>query len=99
MNNFTLVGYLVSYHNDVFSKGKDLLENKMCFAYDNTEISQDVGRGGCGSNKFVFALLDWTSNASSARRVQYQLNGDQLKENDKLTKRKWRDEFGSEWTE
>ena len=46
MNNFTLVGYPVSYHNGVFSKGKDLLENKMCFAYDNTEISKDVGRGG-----------------------------------------------------
>ena len=79
MNNFTLVRYPVAYHYDVFSKEKDSLENKICFAYDNTKISKDVGRGGYGSNKFVFAILDWTSNASSACRVQYQLNGGQLK--------------------
>jgi hypothetical protein len=46
-------------HEDFFdeSGSKSSLENKRCFV--NKEVQGSVGRGGMGSNVFVYALLDW----------------------------------------
>ena len=63
-NKFTLVAYPCGYHFDVFDKKAHSLENKICFSFDTTlnKDNSDIGRGGNGCNKFVFAILDWTNN-------------------------------------
>ena len=62
-NKFTLVAYPCGYHYDVFDKKAFSLENKICFSYDieMNNNNNDIGRGGHGIQKFVFAILDWTS--------------------------------------
>lgn len=56
---YTLVQHCVGMHEDFFdeSGSKSSLENKRCFV--NKEIQGSMGRGGMGSNVFVYALLDW----------------------------------------
>lgn len=56
---YTLVQHCVGMHEDFFdeSGSKSSLENKRCFV--NKEVQGSVGRGGMGSNVFVYALLDW----------------------------------------
>ena len=67
-NHYTLVAYHVSYHYDVFKKGEHSLENKICFEFDLEDGKIDIGRGGSGPTKFVFALLDWINPKSTASR-------------------------------
>lgn len=57
---YTLVQHCVGMHEDFFdgSGSKSSLENKRCFV--NRDIQgTNIGRGGMGSNVFVYALLDW----------------------------------------
>ena len=63
-NKFTLVAYPCGYHYDVFDKKAHSLENKICFSYDAclNNNCKEIGRGGDGNGKFVFAILDWTSH-------------------------------------
>ena len=92
-NHYTLVAYPVSYHYDVFRKGEHSLE-KNCFKFDLAENQVDIGRGGRGADVFVFSLLDWTNSRSTAsRRLQYQIAGGKLTENERLTKEKWNTKF------
>ena len=67
-NKYTLVTHAVGYHYDVFGKGVNLLENKVCFSLNTTEACTDIGRGGCGIGKFVFAILDWRGQ-NHARKI------------------------------
>ena len=95
-NQFTLVAYPVSYHYDSFGNGRHSLENKLCFNYTNDATESEIGRGGSGGSQFTFALIDWSKSISnSARRLQYQSVGGQLKNNEKLTRAKWVNMFGS----
>ena len=95
-NQYTLVAYPVSYHYDVFKKGEHSLENKICFEFDLEDGKIDIGRGGSGPTKFVFALLDWTNSKSKAsRRLQYQITGGELQAKERLTNQKWESHFGS----
>ena len=94
-NHYTLVAYPVSYHFDIFKKGEHSLENKTCFCFNLYDDHINVGRGGSGHTKFVFALLDWTNSKSgAARRLQYQITGGELKVNERLTDQKWKSHFG-----
>ena len=70
-NKYTLVTHAVGYHNDVFGKGVNSLENKVCFSFNQKEACTDIGRGGCCIGKFVFAILDWrgTKHARKIDRV------------------------------
>ena len=63
-NNFTLVEYPCGYHFDIFDKKSCSLENTICFSFDTTlnKDNSDIGQGGNGCNKIVFAILDWTNN-------------------------------------
>ena len=56
-NHHTLVQHPVGYHFDKFHGNKPKLENRMCFI--DSEVDDDVGRGGAGPSKFVWALTDW----------------------------------------
>ena len=59
--------------------------------------NNNIGRGGSGKDTFVFALLDWTDSQSvAAWRIQYQIMGDELTGNQRLSKLKWRRTFGSD---
>ena len=56
----TLVTHPVGYHVDVFSNGvTSRLENKICFDIPASRKTGSVGRGGAGSGRFVFAIIDW----------------------------------------
>jgi len=61
-NKYSLVAYPVAYHYDKFDSGKASLENKICFSF-KSKNNNDLGRGGDGNGKFVFAILDWTNKA------------------------------------
>ena len=64
----------MSSHYDVFRKGEHSLENKLCFKFDLEDNGFDIGRGGSGTEVFVFALLDYTHSISTAsHRLQYKL--------------------------
>ena len=70
---YTLVAHPVGMHKDSFGtysifdeklkKKKRLpnfsLENKTCFIW-HSACPGDIGRGGQGGSRFVWALLDWT---------------------------------------
>ena len=71
---YTLVAHPVGMHTDWFGTKKIedkenpdkkisvpnySLENKTCFILPRTRPG-DMGRGGQGCSKFVWALLDWT---------------------------------------
>ena len=68
---FTLVCHPVGLHLDVLSDKLPLLENIICFSFDNNTEYLDSfrGRGGCGQGKYVFALLDWTGVQVRRRQV------------------------------
>ena len=54
---FTKNCYPVAYHEDNFSKcGVSRIEAKTCFVDNSRDVSNGVGRGGCG-NKYVFSFL------------------------------------------
>lgn len=65
MNKYTNVSHSVGMHLDVV--GTPSLENKACFIVQGRGPS--MGRGGAGSGKFVFALLDWGIAKSPTREV------------------------------
>ena len=66
-NIFSIVGYPVGYYFDVFKGGCVSLENKVCFAIDMNNNEFNIGRGGGGVHKFVFAILDHSSNGTRLR--------------------------------
>ncbi len=60
-NKHTLVQHPVGFHQDVFKKGKQCLENKFCFVVHGNHKDDPMGRGGQGMSKFVVAILDWAN--------------------------------------
>jgi len=67
----------------------------MTFDIDLKVGNSNIGRGGCGETKFVFALLDWTnSGANSTRQNQYIAPGGNLPKGAKLTQSMWIEQFG-----
>ena len=83
-NLYSLVAYPVGYHYDVFKDGQYCLENKICFSFPSEKL-YDIGRGGCGSDRFVFAILDWTNSRAGKRRCEYINNGGVLRPGQSLT--------------
>ena len=73
-NKFTIVAYPVAYHYDVFKQNQHSLENKICLSFPS-DCRGNIGRGGDGINRWVFALLDWTNTNSGRRRSTYRANG------------------------
>ena len=72
LNKHTMVAYAVGYHRDVFADKKAALENRICF--ENCRMSQAaggpaLGRGGAGSGKYCWALLDWPTKAADRRKA------------------------------
>jgi len=63
--NCTLMRHPCGRHHDVFSNGIASLENRICFScpLDNKEKNSTgtarYGRGGAGTERYTFALLDW----------------------------------------
>ena len=92
-NLYTLVAYPCNYHYDVFKKGQYSLENKICFSFYSD--SNDIGRGGNGPCRYVFALLDWTNSGSGRRRRQYIASGAELSDNQVVTRARWERQFGN----
>ena len=67
--NYTLVMHPVGRHYDVFADNKPSLENRICFCLDKmSDYTMMYGRGGCGLNKFCFAILDWRSSDQKQNR-------------------------------
>jgi hypothetical protein len=60
-NQHTLVQHPVGFHRDIFRDGKECLENKICFVLDGQHVSDPMGRGGRGHDKFVVVFLDWAN--------------------------------------
>lgn len=90
-NMHTKVQHPVGAHQDSFGKSKEeddpdfkfkiySLENKICFHHPRLFDRYGIGRGGAGPGKFVFAILDWQSSQSGARRraVRNNLPADQV---------------------
>ena len=94
-NKFSMVGYPVGYHYDIFIKGVKSLENKICFSYELAKDELNIGRGGGGSQKFDFALLDHSDARYRRRRAQYVAAGGQLGYNQRLTQDMWMQQFGT----
>ena len=72
--NYTLVMHPVGRHYDVFADDCSSLENRVCFELQNVRTKLSVlpyGRGGCGLNKFCFAILDWETAHKRKRAVWY----------------------------
>jgi hypothetical protein len=62
-NKVTLITHPVGYHRDSYGKGnKQGFENRLCLVSADSKKNQGLGRGGAGPNKYVIALLDWTSS-------------------------------------
>ena len=57
-NRYSMVGYYVGYHVDVFNGGRHSLENKICFALDLENNESNISHGYDGEKKFIFDLLD-----------------------------------------
>ena len=60
--NYTIVMHPVGRHHDVFADNLPSLENRVCFCVDKVRTKLSVlpyGRGGCGVDRFCFAILDW----------------------------------------
>ena len=84
-NRYSLVGYPVGYHVDVFNEGNHSLESKICLSMDVIPVC-NIGRGAGGESKFVFALLDWrNSSGSSTRLNQYVAAGGILTHGSRLS--------------
>ena len=73
---YTAVYHAVGLHRDKFKNDTGSLENKVCFKLKQAQVPQRMlknthsyGRGGGGSDEFVFALLDWSCGQRSRRRV------------------------------
>ena len=94
-NKFSLVAYPVSYHFDTFIDGCMSLENKICFGFNITDGSNNIGRGGGGKSKFVFALLDHSDSRYRRRRQQYVAAGGDLEHGQRLTQEMWVNRFGT----
>ena len=75
--NFTLIMHAVGRHLDFFSESKPSLENRVCFSFDLNKQGQSgvgstgsgYGRGGAGTERFCYALLDWSSSNRTRRRA------------------------------
>ena len=50
--------------------GTGSLENKQLFSLPSSD--GNIGRGGDGTGRFVFAILDWTNELTGRRRRNYQ---------------------------
>ena len=72
-NKHTMVCHPVGYHTDFFANGKTSLENKELRVHPG--LAPQMGRGGAGGGKYVFALLDWVNENSGRRRRVYLANG------------------------
>ena len=94
-NKFSVVAYPVSYHFDIFIGGCMSLENKICFSYEVDKSENHIGRGGNGSSKFVFALLDHSDSRHKRRRSQYVHARGKLVSGQRLTETMWIEQFGS----
>ena len=94
-NRFSLVAYPVAYHFDVFIGQCQSLENKICLSFDKNEFDGSIGRGGDGSKKFVFALLDHNDSAHRRRRGRYVAAGGNLTSGQRLTEEMWIQQFGN----
>ena len=94
-NKFSVVAYPVSYHFDIFIGGCMSLENKICFSYDIDKTENHIGRGGNGSSKFVFAILDHSDSRHKRRRSQYITAGGSLVSGQRLTETMWVQQFGT----
>ena len=63
--NCTLMRHPCGRHIDVFANGMPSLENRICLScpLDNKEKNasgtERYGRGGAGTERYTFALLDW----------------------------------------
>ena len=94
-NKYSVVAYPVCYHFDVFIGGCMSLENKICFSYDINKNENHIGRGGKGSSKFVFALLDHSDSRHKRSRSQYVAAGGTLIYGQRLTETMWIQQFGT----
>ena len=94
-NKFSIVAYPVNYHFDIFIGGCKSLENKICFSYEINNNENHIGRGGEGSSKFVFAIIDHSNSRNRQRRSQYVAGGGALESGQRLTEAMWINQFGS----
>ena len=94
-NKYSVVAYPVSYHYDIFIGGCMSLENKICFSFDINKNENHIGRGGNGSSKFVFAILDHSDSRYKRRRSQYVAAGGTLIYGQRLTDTMWIQQFGT----
>ena len=95
-NRFSVVAYPVCYHLDVFKDDTASLENKICMSFKSKNI-HDIGRGGDGEGRFVFALLDWANNSTRQKTRQFVGSGGVLKKGERLTKAMWMQRFDCVW--
>ena len=58
-NKHTLVQHPVGFHLDVFARGAECLENKICIALHGQHTGDPMGRGGKGHKTKVVCFLDW----------------------------------------
>ena len=66
-NSMSMVTYPVGQHQDQFHQKSESIENKILFVIP--DVKHGIGRGGSMlRNRFVFALVDWTSAARTTRR-------------------------------
>ena len=97
-NKFSVVAYPVCYHYDVFKEQSPSLENKICFSFA-AESDGNLGRGGDGPGRFVFALLDWQNESSGRRRRRFIGAGGLIGHNERLTLDRWVNLFGFHWND
>ena len=95
-NRYSVVGYPVCYHLDVFKDNTASLENKICMSFTSTNI-KDIGRGGDGEGKFVFALLDWANTNSRQKTRQFIGSGGVLRRGERLNQALWTQRFNDFW--
>ena len=62
---------------------------------DINKNAYHISRGGNGSSKFVFAILDHSDSRHKRRRSQYVAAGGTLVYGQRLTETMWIEQFGS----
>ena len=62
-------------------------------------LQHNIGRGGDGLDRFVFAFLDWQNEASGVWRRRFIGGGGVIGFNERLTLNNWVNLFGFHWDE